>query len=219
LNFKALRWAMDMKVDIISMSWSFKKKDKDDEHTDFANEIYKAYGQNIVLFGSLTDEAAEQKASTFYPVDLPEVIKIGSATKYGTASGKNLIGNADYIFPGVEIPIGDSTENGSSIATAFASGLAALLLYCMEAHLYSIENVVSQSTKEARLNKAKERGGMKRMFNILSGKEAHEAKPTDFYVRPSNYLPPTIGDKRDEKASALRTFVEKLVPPDELSRG
>ena len=205
-----------MEVDIISMSWSFKKSG-DQEHEDFEKAILKAHEKHIVLFGSLTDEAPEQNAATFLPVNNEVVIKIGSATKYGSASEKNLKGHADYIFPGVDVPIGGSVESGSSIATAFASGLAALLLYCMRAHRFSEGGVVSKSTREARLKKARGLEGMKRMFNILSGRVAY-MRPDGYYVRPSNYLPATIGDRSSDKETALRSFVEKLVPVEELGR-
>lgn len=68
MNKQALRWALDMDVGIISMSWTFRKKAnlEDDEHEkEFAKVGHEAVASKkvLLLFGSLPDRGSEVRRS------------------------------------------------------------------------------------------------------------------------------------------------------------
>ncbi|KAJ5716939.1 hypothetical protein N7488_002585 [Penicillium malachiteum] len=84
--------------------------------------------------------AAEENAliqDGYHPVGLPQVFKIGSATRAGNQVNHHFgdDNHVDFILPGLNVLAeGEGCESlkGSSVAAALASGLAALILYCAE---------------------------------------------------------------------------------------
>lgn len=100
--------------------------------------IGAAVMKNKLLFCALRETEDALIAKDFYPVGLDQVFKIGSATRAGnlvkTNSGDENI--AQFILPGLEVLLehetGVNTLHGSSVATALASGLAALILACAD---------------------------------------------------------------------------------------
>lgn len=108
--------------------------------------ITSASRRNILMFCSASDlgNNAKKDQSQNYPYKCKpdKIFQIGAAT----ASGKGWEwighGEVDYIFPGEKLLLqkrlgSDSLPeslSGSSLATALAAGLAALILYCTEVH-------------------------------------------------------------------------------------
>ena len=97
--------------------------------------IESAKSNNIVIIASKGDQGNNQKS--VYPADYDEVISISSLTNLGKQAESTEL-NASYFFLGedVRIPAEPSyletrgRASGSSVATAIAAGIAALILSC-----------------------------------------------------------------------------------------
>ncbi|KAK6362730.1 hypothetical protein TWF730_000186 [Orbilia blumenaviensis] len=142
----AIRWAVKCGVDIISMSWTIdffeNSKPNGDTSTkssafplgDLRNAINDAADKKILMFGAASDQGSD--SNICYPAKSENVIAIGAATETGEMCTWVHHGQADFTCPGYQVPFkrGDGTpsspQNGSSVATAIAAGLAGLILYC-----------------------------------------------------------------------------------------
>lgn len=90
-----------MDVDVISMSWTIKKKGTyaDEQDMSFVELIQHAVGMDkLILFGSLRDRDPTHKTSDYSPVGLNGVIKIGSAIIFVQQSRKGLYANPDISY-------------------------------------------------------------------------------------------------------------------------
>ncbi|WQF82580.1 Putative peptidase S8/S53 domain-containing protein [Colletotrichum destructivum] len=207
---QALQWALDMKVDIISISWTFTKKGNanDSYEKKFEDLVKKAaLEKNIIIFGSLPDQA-NVKTQAFAPVGLDEVIKIGAATIYGEGSRQNLYAGPDFLLPGENLPSSTGgLVSGSSYATAYASGLAAIVLYCIKAFEAIGEYDEDEDILKA-WSLAKKRDGMKAIFKTLSGKSPEYHSDSGLFVRPYHIF----GQEFEKSPSSiLRSIIQKTV--------
>ncbi len=197
-----------MHVDIISMSWTFLLKDCADEQLAlFKNAIQAASKEGIILLNSLDDDITDVK--DLFPTSCTDVIRIGSATKWGDKAPHTKRGSAHYLFPGHDITNTDGLSmNGSSFATAFAAGLAGLIIFTMRA-LPCIDPSMSDNEKQT-LRKAT-RPMMEQAFKILGGK-SNEASPVDVVVEPRAYFPKDPEADADGKGmpQVLVSFLTRL---------
>ncbi|KAI0437936.1 hypothetical protein F4803DRAFT_536878 [Xylaria telfairii] len=210
---KALRLALDQDVDIISMSWTFEYKldDEDDDKREFAKLIEEAARSKKLLFGALSDKVHGMQPLA--PAGLPNVIKIGSATTYGKAEGKVAHTKPDFILPGEDAEVSpDQTAQGSSFATAFAAGLAAVVLYCLK-----IQCVVdSNAQREKALRMARTSSGMKRIFNALSSHKNDKDGMGHFVEPYMTFRAQDIGPSWDERLEAINRIANEILPTDVL---
>ncbi|KAK0720171.1 hypothetical protein B0H67DRAFT_178559 [Lasiosphaeris hirsuta] len=148
----AVEFAVNRKFDIISMSWTVQRIEDDRENNTadinrLEAALERAVKAKILIFCSAPDigVASNQVLGLYYPFGLPtiseSIFKIGAAKADGSMYG--LAGNqssVDFILPGhnVELREGDKIQEeddipktGSSIATALAAGLAALIISCV----------------------------------------------------------------------------------------
>ncbi|KAK0618007.1 peptidase S8/S53 domain-containing protein [Bombardia bombarda] len=131
---KAVNWAINSGVDIISMSWTIRTTAP--ETTDMKSlhdAIKSAESADIIMFCSASDQGGHTPEKC-YPGEWDDCLRIGAAT----FDGDKLIwvgDKVDFCFPGRDVPFQSNdghtvtTESGSSVATAAASGLAAVLIY------------------------------------------------------------------------------------------
>lgn len=139
-----MRAAIDRGVDIISMSWTIEKTpDNEADITKLEAALDEAAKKNILLFCSANDQGTEADES--YPAANSTRFKIGAATAQGTTWRWTRTSQVDFIFPGDKVikerpgnvPVEKcSLVSGSSVATALAAGLAALVLYCVQFSAY-----------------------------------------------------------------------------------
>lgn len=138
-----MRDAIEKKVNIISMSWTIEKTEANKTEVEkLEKAIAKAAEDNILMFCAAADGGAQRDRT--YPAataSTKNIFKIGAAEPAGTATkwlGETLV---DFIFPGHEVVrerqddpgvTKYTPKTGSSVATALASGLAALVLYCVQ---------------------------------------------------------------------------------------
>ncbi|KAK9783757.1 putative Peptidase S8/S53 domain-containing protein [Seiridium cardinale] len=141
---KAVRAAVEKKVDIICMSWTIEKNDNNkQEIAELEYAIAEAAQKDVIMFCAATDQGAYSDRS--YPAatrGTKNIFKIGAAEASGTAM--KWLGDSrlvDFIFPGHQVVKERSDDpsvktytalTGSSVSTALASGLAAVMLYCVQ---------------------------------------------------------------------------------------
>ena len=123
------------------MSWSIHGPDVDGTRTkrdEFEKSLERAYQEGITTFCTASDHGrnAESAAANDLPAAFPYPIKIGAARADGNASAQVGYELVDFYLPGHKItldehqPAKGQAQSGSSLATAVAAGLAALLQYC-----------------------------------------------------------------------------------------
>jgi hypothetical protein len=129
-------------VDIISMSWTIEKSEKTDEIKkalmDLDEALEDAAKKNILMFCAARDEGLERPKEVPFPAAsrTKNIMIIGAAGPSGAISTWVNADAIHFLFPGIELrdarpdwmPPEMVTVDGSSTATALASGLAALLL-------------------------------------------------------------------------------------------
>lgn len=129
------------------MSWTIDPPDDENqshEIADLGSAIAEAVKANILMFCSASDKGAKHTVS-YSSKATNSIFTIGAADADGAmASFDGDINLVDFIFPGNQVePEGISeavTKNvkywtGSSVATALAGGLAALILYCAQVRI------------------------------------------------------------------------------------
>jgi len=159
---QAVEFAVKRGFDIISMSWTIQKSsDQDNDNTaDIARlekAIKSAVDQKKLVFCSAPDigTASREMLESYYPFSCPgvsdSIFKIGAAKADGSIYGwSGELRNVDFILPGhkVDFKEGDKVDEkddtprtGSSVATALAAGLAALIIHCVRlGAIYNFHN-------------------------------------------------------------------------------
>ncbi|KAL4881677.1 hypothetical protein BJY04DRAFT_218119 [Aspergillus karnatakaensis] len=179
---EAVYWALQKNVDIISMSWTIPAKGSNPQETeDFQTAIAEAVRQKKLLFCALRESEEALLSQGFFPVGLEQVFRIGSATRTGnlvkTHSGDEK--SVEFILPGLEVLFDNEEEihtlNGSSVATALAAGLAALILFCADLVDQDITATTYQNHNEDRGQALRSIAKMKKVFETMS-RESNQGK-------------------------------------------
>lgn len=172
-----------MKVHVISLSWtiaapaSVEALDAEDRAAldELETAISIASKSNILLFCSASDDGAVE-ASTYPSKFTKQIFRIGAADTNGHAS--KAVGNidsVDFLLPGKLVNEESEYEDiknvqlwtGSSIATALASGLAALILYCARIRISRAVNEEEMERAQAHFEKLKTHDGMMMAFSSI----------------------------------------------------
>ncbi|OJJ42106.1 hypothetical protein ASPZODRAFT_33681, partial [Penicilliopsis zonata CBS 506.65] len=223
-EYQALQHARKMGADIISMSWSY-QRERSSTDTD-KEEFEKLVADTLqdkksILFASHPDVGAIKEISDFAPVSLEGIIRICSATIYGAMSKENLYATADFILPGEGLHMKDIWKDpvrGSSFATAYAAGLAALVLYTLRAHLNCMEDDTDDSgTAKKLLNIVSRHQGMRKVFRILAKEDPENTTAHNCFVRPYFNLEGCDEDDLERQKKHLQTVVNNIVPQRVLS--
>lgn len=148
---QAIREATRRKVHIISMSWTITPPSSESEserqdQKDLESAINEAWTAGILMFCSASDEGANYTATFPSKARPGHIFKIGGADANGGLYHRvGDIAWVDYILPAQAVTseyladtglstAGKTHSSGSSVATALAAGLAALILYCARMH-------------------------------------------------------------------------------------
>jgi hypothetical protein len=192
------------------MSWSIEETAQNKaDLEDLQSAIRAAEDKKILLFAAATDQGAASSMSS-YPGCLPSVFCIGAATATGRRWEWVSDDKVNFLFPGEKVLIESHRgprgaagaqqmqqipPSGSSIATALAAGLAALILYCVE--------VVSHERRKG----LRDFKHMNRAFKALC-KEG-----TDNYTKVWDVFGGDLDDKelRGEWQGELESLVKKLL--------
>ncbi|QPC65808.1 hypothetical protein HYE67_008039 [Fusarium culmorum] len=141
----AIEAALEKKADVISMSWTIPTPTAgSDNQKQIDNVLKLACSKDVLMFCSSPDQRTQAK---HYPshYNREKIFLIGAADDSGTAFNHSGLDN-DFIFPGVNVNTGNNhgrsysndpsspvqMATGSSIATALAAGLAAMVTYCFK---------------------------------------------------------------------------------------
>ncbi|KAF1957730.1 subtilisin-like protein [Byssothecium circinans] len=146
----AVEHAVKRKFDIISMSWTIEQMRDATKETSKSFErlrtaLKEAHEENILIFCSAPDigKQSTDVLSNYWPFGcgIKEIFKIGAADHNGNINVRTgSLTNVDFILPGVNVKTkeGDMVSiddaqplTGSSVATALAAGLAALIVQCV----------------------------------------------------------------------------------------
>lgn len=118
------------------MSWSIETPVQGNEDMEnLKKAVDAAAAREILMFCSTNDQGSSTK-DFCYPGDFDSCIKIGGATETGEALSWVNTEKIHFLLPGKDWPFHNnenkiiSHESGSSVATAAASGLAGLFLWC-----------------------------------------------------------------------------------------
>jgi len=145
---QAIEAAVARKVHVVSMSWTIQETNENGEDIRrLETALRKAHDARILLVCSASDRGAHPDLDYPAKYNVNRVVRIGAATADGRAwAMAGDPANMDFILPGhnvLERGRGPSSylygdgllENftprtGSSVATALAAGLAALIMHC-----------------------------------------------------------------------------------------
>ncbi|RAH64892.1 subtilisin-like protein [Aspergillus aculeatinus CBS 121060] len=152
---RAIRQAVKKGVHIISMSWTIvvPPRPLSSDFEDLEAAIGEAQTKGILMFCSASDKGAHQ-CGTYPSKRIKSIFTIGAATPDGQPNSRvGDIAAVDYLLPG-ELVEGEQSPDlldtkveyftGSSIATALAAGLAALILYCAQIRMMREEGSEDQ---------------------------------------------------------------------------
>ncbi|PVH79900.1 hypothetical protein DL98DRAFT_515795 [Cadophora sp. DSE1049] len=144
---QAIEHATELGAQIISMSWTVKPPEKTkttDRKADFDNAIQTAANKGVLMFCSANDQGHSQEDFTYpHSSNTKLTFRVGAAKATGDIA--DFVGNyskIDFAFPGHDVVLGSNnlaaeefhdfeSHTGSSVATALASGLAALIFECV----------------------------------------------------------------------------------------
>lgn len=126
------------------MSWTTKPLENQTDRESFDKVIQDAHKKGILMFCSASDNGNFEEFTYPYSANPGTLFRIGAASKDGTIP-TFVGGDMNFILPGQDVTIKDvdepgATQNqsdssalhtGSSVATALAAGLAALVIECV----------------------------------------------------------------------------------------
>lgn len=127
----ALRLATDEGARVINVSVTFHV-----DHPELAAAVRYAQGRNAVVVAAVGNHHEEGRVvdPPTYPAAYPDVIGVGALAPDGSRASASYVGpHVDLLAPGVDVTAatrgtGHAVWAGSSLATAFVSGAAALLV-------------------------------------------------------------------------------------------
>ncbi|KAF9636707.1 hypothetical protein BFW01_g7603 [Lasiodiplodia theobromae] len=182
---QAVRAAIALGVDIISMSWTLEATPQNKDHiTHLTTALTDAAKANILLFCAAPDQGADT-TRTYPAAASAPCIRIGAAEASGEAYEWLGAAPVDFLFPGANVlwsrpgdlavdsgTGGGGRLTGSSVATALAAGLAALALYCVQ---FAVQYAVVANAQQGRqqqvtaedLRNLKTRHGMEAAFHAI----------------------------------------------------
>ncbi|KAI1129180.1 hypothetical protein F5Y10DRAFT_238742 [Nemania abortiva] len=170
---KAVRAAITKEVDIISMSWTVEKTDNNTEDIKaLEKEIGRAADEDILMFCASADQGAYKDRTYPAATSTKNIFKIGAAEATGaTLRSVGDEGLVDFIFPGHQVVMEQVHDpkvknytalTGSSVATALAVGLAAVILYTVQ-----LAEVSKRSTDLRGYRSLKNHEGMRIAFSQI----------------------------------------------------
>lgn len=148
-----IRWAADNGARIINLSWGKASLD-----APLQEAVEYAQAKGCLIIAAAGNHLEGENPSILYPAALPEVVAVGALTKdYNIAPFSNTGNNLNLVAPGTEIlsysvgalgPNKLTLSDGTSVASAFVSGVAALV---WSAHPdWSAQRVISSIRQSAR---------------------------------------------------------------------
>lgn len=197
-----------MKVHIISMSWTIQSLiDRTQDQTAIADleaAIREAATNKILMFCSASDEGVGENLLSYPYKASSDIIKIGAADVNGKLFDK--VGDTStvsFFLPGKEVEGEGLTDavvskiqylTGSSVSTALAAGLAALILYCAQArYLLAREDLREKARRDYELLKTHDK--MREAFREIGTTDASGQK----YIKVWEVFGRRVGTWKDSE--------------------
>lgn len=122
---EAINWSINNKIDIINMSFGFKKN-----HIELYEAIKKAYEKGIIIVASAGNNIGLE---VDYPARYQEVISVGAINSDLSWYNLSSKGKIDFVAPGIEIIApnnngGYESFSGTSFSTAYVTASIANIL-------------------------------------------------------------------------------------------
>lgn len=162
---RAIDWAVEQRVDIISISWTLKQQDD-----KLKVAVERAAKMKTLIFCSTPDEGVYSEA---WPVGWREhVLSVSATDSWGHMTTKTAGADpVDIQIPGENmhaagpsyIATTPPTVSGSSVATALAAGIASLALLLLRTFNPNLSKRDRQSTEDS-----DDRGGRGEMDNFYT---------------------------------------------------
>ncbi|KAF2870617.1 hypothetical protein BDV95DRAFT_574246 [Massariosphaeria phaeospora] len=209
---KAIDWAVDRGVDIISMSLAT----TDDENRVIRKALERATDKDIAVFCSTADEG--NNSGSAYPADydtnsenaLSRIFGVFAVTACdGRGKPLNISKEKGYSYRlvGKDVLVGavpflrsQEIVSGSSVATAIAAGLASLVLSC--------RRIVHKN--EAMLDRElSRRQEIIRRFELMKNEKLEESAKYPLYVRPFKLCGAKMQDDFQFEEVLIRAFGDK----------
>ncbi|KAJ4111451.1 hypothetical protein NW768_011804 [Fusarium equiseti] len=189
---EAVEHAILRRFDIISISWTiYRDKNNKDDLERLRKALSRADDLGILVFCSAPDIGSErsQTLQDYYPYGCetlsPCVFRIGASNAEGISHKNDKI-NVDYMLPGYNVHLREDDQlnevdglpkTGSSVATALAAGLAALVIHCVRISaiysFYAKNPIDSDYINLDSFKEVKRLKGMKAAFNAIDSKNAY----------------------------------------------
>lgn len=212
------------------MSWTVKQEMGPDEDNskDIArlNDALRQAVKKKLVFCSAPDtgDISPDELGSYYPVGsgIKELFRIGAAkadnTPWPQAGGRNIV---EYILPGHEVRErkGDeviqddkSLKSGSSIATALAAGLAALMIHVVRMAVIHTYELKKENSNEANIMKLislstiKSPATMRKTFDSMTRNKTYVHVWGNFNQKGSELK--AANDSEDPKAEKRRIIAE-----------
>ncbi|TGJ87155.1 hypothetical protein E0Z10_g1618 [Xylaria hypoxylon] len=210
----ALEYAIKQDFDIISMSWTVREETGPEEDntadiTRIKNALREATAKKKLVFCSAPDtgDISPDELSSYFPVGsgIQELFRIGAAKADNTPWPQLVKGDE-------VIQNNKSLKSGSSIATALAAGLAALMIHVVRMAAIRTYELKKENEIEANLIKLislktiKSPGTMRKTFDSMTTDKMYVHVWGNFY-RKGNELK-AADDAEDSKAEKWRIIAE-----------
>lgn len=185
---QAVRWAIEQKVDIISISWITKKKSPELERAIADAVTGGTIGRPILVFCSTADEGIY--AGKVYPADYDGTVSVAATDRYGhlqpTAPGRvNVLVPGDNVEaegPSYMQNFATGTVSGSSVATASAAGIASLVLLLLKTFNEDECETRRGHTPKSKLEDYYKSSGIMEVFERMQRESKHTAiQLSDFF--------------------------------------
>ncbi|KAI1325407.1 hypothetical protein F5Y16DRAFT_377936 [Xylariaceae sp. FL0255] len=209
---KAVNAAVAQGVDIISMSWTIEKTDRNSNDIDELKEaISQAAKKNILMFCSAADQGAYPDEAFPAATNITSIFKIGAAEASGTVIKQVHQPQVDFIFPGHQVVMDQEDDpkvrkytalTGSSVATALASGLAAVILYTVQ-----LADVWNQVDSLKNYKSLKDHESMKTAFTQIGTTSVSDNKYIAVWNRFAN-----IVKEANSQEFQRDQWIEKYIP-------
>ncbi|KAL4787868.1 hypothetical protein BJX76DRAFT_353902 [Aspergillus varians] len=216
---KAIKAAVEKDVHIISMSWTIERPNGDLK-SKFDKVLKWAEEKQILMFCSSPDEGIF--SSDHYPTawGAEKFFRIGASQADGNPYSRVLLKQVDYLFPGVEVVRANRRDiklrvldeshsfTGSSVSTALAAGLAALVLwFAIIGAKYSRDENQKDGLDSSDVKKLQDIKAMKQAFkNLGAGRDSNDKFVEIWSVleKPSQSLKDHHGHAEDDIKESRR---------------
>ncbi|KAF7880798.1 uncharacterized protein EAF02_006689 [Botrytis sinoallii] len=212
---QAIREAVAKDVHIISMSWTIPRSDDNRAREALEAAISEARQKKILIFCSASDGGPIEDTTFPWAAAKSNIFRIGAATDKGMANPD--VGNhksLGFTFPGTDVERKDVDEKieyqtGSSVATALATGLAALVLYCAQIKLLRTGDRDKERVRQS-FKRLKEHGGMLKAFQKNIGTtEESDHKYLEVWIIFEKYIR-NMNDTTDEMIDQIANLGDEL---------